>query len=73
MNFKELKKKIYTLKNQPNAIPYRTSYYKKDWGFCLSFNDYKKINKKQKFHVLINSKFFKGKLNYGEIFLKGKK
>ena len=40
---KELKKKIYTVKSQPNTTPYITSYYKKDWGFSMPEN--KKKNK----------------------------
>ncbi len=74
---KELLEKLFFLKNQPTAIPYITSYYKKNWGFCISYNNYKEIKKKysskDKFKVLINSKFKKnGNLNYGEIILKGK-
>ena len=73
----ELIKNIYSIKNQPNAIPYITSYYKKRWGFCLSYNDKKKIIKNykrnDKFKVVIKSSFNnKGDLNYGEILLKGK-
>ena len=40
---KDLIKKIHTLKNFKNAIPYVTSYYKRDWGFCLSYNEKKKL------------------------------
>ena len=36
MNLNELKNKIFTDKNDNTAIPYVTSYYKRDWGFCLS-------------------------------------
>ena len=68
---KDLKKKIFTLKNLPNAIPYRTSYYKKDWGFCVSFNDYKKLNDPF-YNVIIKTKFRKGHMRYGEILIKGK-
>ena len=67
----ELKKHIFTLPKQPNLIPYVTSYYKKNWGFCLSYNEFKKL-KNGEYRVFIDSKFKKGKMNYGELFLKGK-
>ena len=52
-------------------MPYLTSYYKKYWGFCIAENEKKKL-KKGKYKVFINSKFSKGKMNYGEYFLRGK-
>lgn len=39
---KEFLKKVYSLPNQPTAIPYITSYYKKDWGFCINHIQKKK-------------------------------
>ena len=74
---KKLFKKIHSIPAQPNAIPYITSYYKKYWGFCISHNNKMKFQKKykdtDKFKVVIDSSLNKrGKLNYGEIFLKGK-
>jgi len=74
---KELFKNLYFLKNQPKAIPYITSYYKKRWGFCISYNEYKILDSryslKDKFKVVINSNLNKkGNLNYGELILKGK-
>ena len=59
LSFKELGEHLYYLKNQPNAIPYITSYYKKNWGFCLSYNDFLKINKNSNFHVVIDSDYDK--------------
>ena len=38
---KELFNHIFTIKEQPKAVPYVTSYYKKNWGFCLSERDKK--------------------------------
>lgn len=72
LNFSILKKKLYYLKKQPDAIPYVTSYYNKDWGFCLTYKNYLKLNKKGKYKIFINSTLKKGKLNYGEILIKGK-
>ena len=71
MSLEKLKKHLYTLPNQPKAIPYVTSYYKKRWGFCLS---HKLLNtlKRGTYKVVIKSNQFKGELNYGELFIKGK-
>ena len=71
-NLGQINKKIYTYKKIPNAIPYHTSYYKKDWGFCMSLNQKKKL-KKGIYKVNINSSLKKGYMNFGEIFIKGKK
>jgi len=67
---KDLKKKLFYLKNKPNAIPYRTSYYKKDWGFCLSFNQYKAITD-AKYYVKIDATLKKGSLTLSEFYLPG--
>ncbi len=71
ISLKELQKNLYSLPKQPNAIPYITSYYEKNWGFCLTDNQRKKL-KKGVYKVVIDTKFLNGKLNYGEIFYKGK-
>ena len=74
---KEFLKYIHTIKEKPKAIPYLTSYYKKKWGFCISYNQLINIKNKysnnDKFYIVIKSNFKKnGKLNYGELVLKGK-
>ena len=55
----ELLKRIYTQKNQPNSIPYVTSYYKKNWGFCMTENTKKKLPSGN-YKVFINSTLKKG-------------
>ena len=70
LNLKELKKYLYSLPNQPNAIPYVTSYYKKRWGFCISEKKKKKLQSGN-YKVFIDSKFKKGSLTYGEIIIPG--
>jgi aminopeptidase-like protein len=72
INLFELKKKIFTNKKKPEAIPYVTSYYNKDWGFCMSYKKFKKL-KSGKYDVFIDSNFKKnGNLTYGEILIPGK-
>ena len=71
VNFKTLNKHLHSLKSQPNAIPYITSYYNKYWGFCISHKKRKKL-KKGNYKVFINSNFKKGNLKFGEIYIKGK-
>jgi aminopeptidase-like protein len=73
----ELLNRLYTNKSVPDGIPYITSYYKKYWGFCCSYNQKKKIennyNKHDKFSIVIDSSFKKnGKLTYGELIIPGK-
>ena len=71
INKDKLLKKIYYLENQKNAIPYITSYYKKDWGFCIRHNDLKKF-KNDKYKVLIDSNFKKGHLELSHAVVKGR-
>jgi aminopeptidase-like protein len=72
VSYKNLKPHLFTLKKKPNAIPYVTSYYNKNWGFCLKYNKFKKLDKKKKYFVEIKSQIKKGYMHYGEIFIKGK-
>ena len=73
MGFEELKSHLYYLEDLPEAIPYKTSYYEERWGFCLSFNKFKLIDRNSRFRVVIDSSHDKeGVLNYGELIIKGK-
>lgn len=71
ISFNSLQKKLHFMKNLPTAVPYRTSYYKKDWGFCISYNDFLKLDRKSEFDVLIDSKFENGFMHAGEFLKKG--
>jgi aminopeptidase-like protein len=61
---------LHSLPDQPNAIPYVTSYYKKKWGFCLTHKQRNQL-KDGKYHAVIKSSHSEGELNYGELILKG--
>lgn len=71
ISLENLQKNLYSLKNKPNYIPYVTSYYEKNWGFCTSHNFRKKL-KRGEYECLINSKFKNGFLVNGLSKLKGK-
>lgn len=71
ISLKSLKKNIFYIKKSPNLIPYVTSYYKKTWGFCLSYNQFKSL-KKGKYKVKIDTKFINGNVINGLAVLKGK-
>jgi len=71
MSLDELRPKLFSKPDLPDAIPYYTSYYKEDWGFCISENEKKQL-KEGNYKVYIDSELFDGSLTYGEIFLEGK-
>ena len=57
----------------PNAIPYRTSYYKKDWAFCVTTDQYNQLkNSRGPFSVVIDSLHSNGSLTYGEVLIPGR-
>ena len=71
MQLNDLQKYLHSLPDQPNAIPYITSYYERKWGFCLTQKQRDDLIEGQ-YEVIIDSKIFKGQLNYGELILPGK-
>jgi len=70
MNLDELKTHLYTLEEYPDWIPYRTSYYQENWGFCISHNQFQKLEEDE-YEVFIDSTLENGSLTYGELFFKG--
>ena len=70
VNLAELKKYLYTQQDQPDAIPYVTSYYKERFGFCLSQKQYDALPE-DIYHMFIDSELFNGSLTYGELIIPG--
>ena len=72
MSFESLRNHLYTLPDFPDAIPYRTSYYARRWGFCMSQNQFDKLDKDAQYEVFIDSRLDeKGSMTVGEATLKG--
>lgn len=70
VDLEEMKQYIYTQEDYPDAIPYVTSYYKKNYGFCMSQRQ-KEALPVGKYHMVIDSDMIDGSLTYGELILKG--
>ena len=66
----ELLPHLYSLPDQPEAIPYVTSYYQKNWGFCIS-DKVKKQLMPGTYKAKIESRHFEGSISYGELLLPG--
>jgi len=72
MGWEELQPHIHKHSDLPEAIPYRTSYYKRDWGFCVTHAQYAELKKQQgELTVVIDSELKPGSLSYGEILIPG--
>lgn len=70
MTLAELKEHLFALPTRPDWIPYRTSYYKESWGFCLPQKQLVEL-KDEEYEVCIDSTLEDGHLTYGEYFLQG--
>lgn len=66
----QLKEHVYIQEDQPNVIPYVTSYYKEGYGFCMEKSRLDSLNDGL-YHMVIKSEIKPGNLTYGEIIIPG--
>ena len=70
MSLEELKPHLYSLPEHPDWVPYKTSYYKNAWGFCLPHRQLEAFPPGQ-YEVVIDSSLEDGSLSYGECYVEG--
>jgi aminopeptidase-like protein len=70
LSLSELRPHLFSIPERPDWIPYRTSYYKEEWGFCLSHNQLTALQEGE-YEVCIDSTLENGNLTYGECYLPG--
>lgn len=72
MKLEELNHHLFSLPDYPDWIPYRTSYYQENWGFCVSHKN-REMLKNGEYEVVIDSTLRPGSLTYGESYLAGER
>ena len=70
MSLEELRPHLHSLPDHTEWIPYRTAYYKQDWGFCLSHRQLQQLDAGE-YEVCIDSTLAPGSLSYGELLVRG--
>ena len=70
MDLEALRPHLFTMPEHPDWIPYKTSYYRDNWGFCLSHNEYLTLPEGE-YEVYIDSSLEPGSLTYGELLIPG--
>jgi aminopeptidase-like protein len=71
LSLEELRPHLYSLPDRPDWIPYRTSYYRETWGFCLTQRQLDSLSEDQ-YEVVIDSSLEDGSLTYAECLIQGK-
>ena len=70
LDFAQLKQHVFTLPDQPDLVPYRTSYYAENWAFCMSHHLLESL-RDETYEVFIDSSLTDGYLTYGEYLHQG--
>jgi hypothetical protein len=70
VELEELERHLHSLPDAPSLVPYRTSYYREAWGFCLSHAQRTRLRPGQ-YRVEIDTRLTEGSLTYGEAVVRG--
>jgi aminopeptidase-like protein len=70
LSLSELKEHLHAMPDRPDWIPYRTSYYRESWGFCLSQRQLDSLPEDD-YEVVVDSSLEKGSLSYAECLVPG--
>ncbi|HYG41199.1 MAG TPA: DUF4910 domain-containing protein [Cytophagales bacterium] len=70
LSLEELTPHLFSIPEHPEWIPYKTSYYNENWGFCISHNQLTSL-KNEVYEVCIDSSLNDGHLSFGEYYVKG--
>jgi aminopeptidase-like protein len=70
VGLRELQEHLYSLEDQPEAVPYVTSFYEEHWGFCISHRQRTQL-REGTYRVVVDSQFSDGSLTYGELLIPG--
>ncbi len=71
MTLSELRPHLFSLPDRPEWVPYRTSYYQRNWGFCLSHQQLLELEDRD-YEVVVDTTLEDGHLTYGEYYLPGR-
>ena len=67
----ELRPHLFSLPDRPDWIPYRTQYFKEDWGFCLTHRQLESLQDGE-YEVCVDTTLAPGSLTFGECVLPGR-
>jgi aminopeptidase-like protein len=67
----ELRRHLFSIPENPEWIPYRTTYYRENWGFCVSHRQFMELEEGD-YDVVVDSSLENGALTYGEYYVAGR-
>ena len=72
-SFEELLPHLHYREDLPAAIPYRTSYYRREWAFCVSYDQFRSVfSPGESYEICIDAEFKDGALSVGELLIPGR-